>query len=96
MATIAARKMTEEADRKDEEALTSSLGNMVWFYNTYKKCKNENLPIITAEEKKCWDDKAKIVIEGCRELNLDYKAILQKELGDKKKVEDMLKFYGAE
>ena len=69
---------------------------MVWFYNMYKKCKNENLPIITAEEKKCWDDKAKKVIEGCRELYLDYKAILHKELGDKKKVEDMLKFYGAE
>ena len=82
-----------EADRRSVEALTSSLGNMVWFYNRYK---NENLPIITAEEKKCWDDKAKKVIEGCRELNLDYKAILHKELGDKKKVEDMLKFYGAE
>ena len=91
-----ADRRSEEADRRSVEALTSSLGNMVWFYNMYKKCKNENLPIITAEEKKCWDDKAKKVIEGCRELYLDYKAILHKELGDKKKVEDMLKFYGAE
>ena len=91
--SVEADRRSVEADRRSVEALTSSLGNMVWFYNRYK---NENLPIITAEEKKCWDDKAKIVIEGCRELNLDYKAILQKELGDKKKVEDMLKFYGAE
>ena len=35
-------------------------------------------------------------IETCKENNIDYKAILRKELGDDKKVQELLKFYGVE
>ena len=34
--------------------------------------------------------------EDCKKNNVDYKAILRKELGDEQKVKDLMKFYGAE
>ena len=38
----------------------------------------------------------KDIIENCKKYNIDYKAILRKELGDEKKVKELLKFYGIE
>ena len=35
-------------------------------------------------------------IKHCKKNNIDYKAILRKELGDDKKVAELLKFYGVE
>ena len=36
------------------------------------------------------------IIKDCKKYNVDYRAILLKELGDKKKVDELLKFYGVE
>ena len=38
----------------------------------------------------------KDIIENCKKYGIDYKAILLKELGDEKKVKEMLKFYEIE
>ena len=38
----------------------------------------------------------KEVFTSCKDINLNYKAILSKELGDDKKVQELLKFYGVE
>jgi hypothetical protein len=39
---------------------------------------------------------AKEIIQDCKKYNIDYKAELRKELGDDKKVAELLKFYGVE
>ena len=39
---------------------------------------------------------AKKIISDSSYFNIDYKAILRKELGDEQKVKDLLKFYGIE
>ena len=36
------------------------------------------------------------VIPDCKKYNIDYKAILRKELGTEQKVKDLLKFYDIE
>ena len=36
------------------------------------------------------------IIKDCKEYNIDYRAILQKELGSKQKVDELLKFFGVE
>lgn len=38
----------------------------------------------------------KDIITNCKKYNIDYKAILHKELGDDEKVKEVLKFYGVE
>ena len=38
----------------------------------------------------------KDIIDNCKKYSIDYKAILRKELGDEKKVKEMLKFYGIQ
>ena len=88
-----AQQRSAEARRQSAEALTSSLGNLAWFYNRYH---DNNKPSISTEERKQWEEKAKLFFKGCKEMNMDYKAILRKELGDEQKVKDLLKFYGIE
>ena len=36
------------------------------------------------------------IFTRCKELNINYEAILRNELGDDKKVQELLKFYGVE
>ena len=65
---------------------------MVEFYNLYL----QNPNIIKKEDLNFMKESTKGFIEDCKKQNIDYKAILRKELGDEQKVKDLLKFYGAE
>lgn len=87
-----ARQQSAEARQQSAEATQSGLSQITRYYNLCK----EYPTAIDNEELEETKKYAKHVIQNCKEFNLDYKAILLKELGDKKKVEDMLKFYGAE
>ena len=51
---------------------------------------------IPPDETQAWKNKAMEVFIRCKDINLNYKAILRKELGDDKKVQELLKFYGVE
>ena len=68
------------------QTLTCTLKEMAKLYNLYQQAPQA--------ERKIRDWKG--FIEECKKNNVDYKAILQKELGDKKKVDDLLKFFGVE
>ena len=75
------KRQSAEYKRQSAEALNSSLENIAWFYNRYKKDPNS----IPDEELNQWKEKWKQVIQGCKEDDIDYKAKLSKE---------MLEFYG--
>ena len=77
------RQQSAEYRQQSAEALNSSLENIVWFYNRYKKDPNT----IRDEEVKEWKEMGKGVIQRCIEMNIDYKAKLSNE---------MLQFYGIE
>ena len=79
----AAQQRSAEAQQRSAEAITSSLDNLVWFYNRYKK----DPSTILEEEIKQWKELCKKVVSRCKEENIDYKAKLSK---------DMLKFYEIE
>ena len=88
-----AERRSAEAERRSAEALTSSLINLAWFYNRSQMKDKDPIP---QNETKEWKNKGKQVFAGCQKCNVDYKAILRKELGDDKILHDMLKFYGIE
>lgn len=88
-----ADRRSAEADRRSVETLTSSLKNLAWFYNRSQMKDTDPIP---QNETKEWKNKGKQVFAWCQEYNLDFKAILRKELGDDKKLHEMLKFYGIE
>jgi len=71
------------ARQRSADALNSSLENLVWFYNRYKK----DSSTIKDEEVKQRKWKGKEIIQRCKEVGIDYKSKLSKE---------MLKFYGVE
>jgi len=87
-----ARQQSAEARQQSAEALNSSLKNLARFYNRYKK----DPSTIKDEEIKQRKEKWRQVVQWCKELWIDYKAILLKEVWDKKKVDAILKFYGVE
>ena len=62
------------------------------FHRLYKRNPSTVMPNEISQMK----NSAKHIIENCKEYNIDYKAVLRKELGDDKKVEELLKFYGVE
>lgn len=62
------------------------------FYQLYKKNPSTVMPNEITEMK----DFSKRMIQNCKKYNIDYKAELRKELGDDKKVAELLKFYGVE
>ena len=66
--------------------------NMLKFYKIY----NENPDIVKQEELDFMVKSTKEVISECIKYWIDYKAILLKEVWDKKKVDAILKFYGVE
>ena len=88
-----AKQRSDDAKQRSAEALTSSLNNFVWFYNRYHMKDKQAIP---PDETQAWKNKAKEVFTRCKDINLDYKAILRKELGNDKKVQELLKFYGVE
>lgn len=87
------KQRSAEAERRSAESLTSSLKELVWFNNRVHAKGKEP---ITPDEIQEWKNDAKKVFTGCKDINLDYKAELRKELGDDKKVAELLKFYGIE
>lgn len=68
------------------QLLTLTLKEVVKLYNIYQQ--------VPKAEREIYD--IKDVIKNCKEFNIDYRAILLEELGNKKKVDDLLKFYGIE
>ena len=87
------KQRSAEAKQRSAEALTSSLKNLVWFFNRYHMKDKEAIPPNETQE---WKNKGKEVFTRCKDINLNYKAILSKELGDDEKVKEVLKFYGVE
>ena len=85
-----ARQQSAEARQQSAEVLTSSLKELVRFFNLYMKYKI--LPNEIEETKTL----ALYIFTRCKELNINYEAILRNELGDDKKVQELLKFYGVE
>jgi CRISPR/Cas system-associated exonuclease Cas4 (RecB family) len=61
----------------------------------YQLCK-ENPSAVKPNELAETKEYAKYVTQNCKKYNIDYKAELRKELGDDKKVAELLKFYGVE
>ena len=68
--------------------LTCTLKEMAKLYNLYQQAPQAEREI----DKKS----ANYIIADCKKRNIDYRAILLKELGDKKKVDDLLKLFGVE
>jgi len=84
----------QSAEAKREIVRLDSIGvkQAAEFYGLY--IKNPNT--IKKEELNTLIKNTKGFIEDCKKQNIDYKAILRKELGDEQKVKDLMKFYGAE
>ena len=102
-----ARQQSAEYDRRIAEARQQSAEaiktimkqdtiwikeSMVEFYNIY----NMNPNIIKKEDLDFMMNSTQRFIAQCKKYNIDYRAILLKEVGDAKKVEAILKFYGVE
>ena len=88
-----ARQQSAEARQQSAEATKSGLQDLIRFYNYYK----ENPSLVKDKDFKFFKENAeKWIIPNCKKYNIDYKAILRKELGDEQKVKDLLKFYGIE
>ena len=68
------------------------LKEMVKFYSLYTKNPNNITPEEIEKSKKLLQR----VIPDCKEYWIDYRAILLKEVWDKRKVDEILKFYGVE
>lgn len=88
-----AERRSAEYKQQSAEAITSSLGNLVWFYKRVQDKAREPIPPNEIQE---WKNVARKVFSRCNDINLNYKAVLRKELGNDKKVEELLKFYGVE
>ena len=87
-----ADRRSAEYERQSAEASIKGVKEAVRFYKLYKNNPNTVLP----GEIKLAKEYTVGFINGCKKYNIDYKAILRKELGDDKKVEELLKFYGVE
>lgn len=85
-------KQSAEAKKQSAEVTKAGLSQITSYYNLCK----EYPTAIDNEELEETKKYAKHVIQNCKEFNLDYKAILRKELGNEQKVKDILKFYGIE
>ena len=73
-------------DKAKVKILNIVLQEIVKLYDIYQKA-----PQAEREIKDIKD-----YIKDCKKNNIDYKAVLRKELGDDKKVQELLKFYGVE
>ena len=95
-----AARRSAEANRRSAEAIKHIMAqDTIWvkekmpeFYDLYKR----NPVNIKQVDLTFMIESTKDFIAQCKEYNIDYRAILLKELGDKKKVDEMLKFYGVE
>ena len=78
-----------EANDKAIKSLNNALTAIISFYDSYN---------ILPDPKRLESFKPKVIkaISLCKHYKIDYKAKLRKELGDDKKVQELLKFYGVE
>ena len=86
------KQRSAEAERRGKEATIGGIKNTVRFYNNYKK----NPSNVRPGEIKMAKELTTSVLQIAKIYNIDYKAELRKELGDDKKVAELLKFYGVE
>lgn len=86
------KQRSAEYKRQSAEVSIEGVKEAVRFYKLYKNNPNTVLPGEIKKAKEYTVD----FINGCKKYNIDYKAILRKELGDDKKVAELLKFYGVE
>ena len=87
-----ADRRSAEADREIIKITYDRLKQLTEFHRLYKKNPSTVMPNEISQMK----NSAKHIIENCKKYNIDYKAELRKELGDDKKVAELLKFYGVE
>ena len=87
-----AKRQSAEAEQRSINSTYNGLNQCIRFYKLYKK----NPSLIKPNDVVDMKDYAKHVTKNCKEYNIDYKAELRKELGDDKKVAELLKFYGVE
>ena len=85
-------RISAEADRDIMQKDTLWLKEMIDFYSLYIKNPNN----IKKEEIERSKELLKRVIPDCKKYWIDYRAILLKEVWDRKKVDEMLRFYGVE
>ena len=57
---------------------------------------HDNPKLIKENELKELKDDFEFCIKSCKNVGIDYRAFLLKEVGDKRKVDAILKFYGVE
>ena len=86
------KQQSAEYKRQSAEATIKGVKEAARFYNLYK----ENPSIVRQDEIKQAKDISTHFFNNCKKYNIDYKVILRKELGDDKKVAELLKFYGVE
>lgn len=95
-----AQQRSAEAQQRSAEAIKEIMkqdtiwliNSMTQFYDVYKRN-----PAIVKQEDISWAKECtRKIISDCNKRNIDYRAILRKELGDEQKVKDLLKFYGIE
>ena len=93
-------RQTAEAQQRSAEAVKKIVKQdsiwvkerMVEFYDIY----TQNPNIIKQDDLSFMKESTIGFIADCKKRNIDYRAILLKELGDKKKVDDLLKLFGVE
>ncbi len=93
------KQRSAEADRRSAEAVREIIKNtydilkqLTEYHRLYKKDPSTAMPNEISQMK----NSAIEIIEICQKYNIDYKAELRKELGDDRKVAELLKFYGVE
>ena len=87
-----ADRRSAETDKEIIEITYERLKYLTEFYRLYKK----NPSTVMPNEISHFNNSSKHIIANCKKYNIDYKAELRKELGDDKKVAELLKFYGVE
>ena len=95
-----ARQQSAEYDKRSAEAIKTIMQqdsiwlkkSMIEFYEIYTKSPST----VKEDDIKFAKESTKTIIGDCKKYWIDYKAILLKEVWDRKKVDAILKFYGVE
>ena len=84
-------QQSAEAIKGIRESAPSSIKEIVKYYNLCIKSPETN----DENEMRVVKNAAKDIIQTCKNYWIDYKALILKEVWDKKKVDNVLKFYGV-
>lgn len=98
--TLVAQQRSAEALQRSAEAVKNIMKqdsiwlkrSMIEFYNIYSR----NPDVVKKEDIDFAKESTKKVIDDCKKRGINYRAILLEEVGDAKKVDAILKFYGVE